>query len=139
GSIVGYVMDRMGYPIGPRRLLAMGLLATVGVLSLIVHIGVFSLAVVPLFVGTYYFGMTDARRDGWAFFTVGAGGYSLLVVLTMLGILNPSNAVLSLREPPDVTAGSIAVVIVGFLGLTFWLARRTREATLEAMLRVERA
>src|SRR5690606_33078814 len=45
GSIVGYVMDRMGYPIGPRRLLAMGLLATVGVLSLIVHIGVFSLAV----------------------------------------------------------------------------------------------
>ncbi|MEZ4373675.1 MAG: serine/threonine-protein kinase [Polyangiaceae bacterium] len=139
GSVVGYAMDRMGYPIGPRRLLTMGLLATVGILALIVHIGVFSLAVVPLFVGTYYFGMTDAQRDGWAFFGVGAGGYSLLVVLSMLGVLDPASALLSLREPPDRTAGSIAVVIVGFLGLTFWLARRTRAATLEAMARVERA
>ncbi|MCA9629700.1 MAG: serine/threonine protein kinase, partial [Myxococcales bacterium] len=139
GAGSGFVMDRMGHAIGPRRLLAMGLLATIAILALIVHIGVFSLAVVPLFVGTYYFGMTDAHRDGWAVFGVGAGGYSLLVVLTLLGVLNPSDAVLSLREPPSLTAGSIAVVIVGFLGLTLWLARRTRVATLEAMARVERA
>ncbi len=139
GASGGFVSDRLGHPIGPRRLLAMGLLATAAVLALIVHIGVFSLAVAPLFIGVYYFGMTDARRDGWAMFCLASVGYSALVGLTLLGVLNPSHAVLSLREPPSLTAGSISLVIVSFLALVFWLARRTRTATLHAMLAVERA
>lgn len=139
GAGVGFVSDRLGHAIGPRRLLAMGLLATASILALIVHIGVFSLAVVPLFIGVYYFGMTDARRDGWAMFGFASVGYSALVGLTLVGVLNPSHAVLSLREPPNATAASISIVIVAFLALVFWLARRTRSATLDAMLAVERA
>src|SRR5690606_9783083 len=89
GAGGGFLADRLGYAIGPRRLLAMGLLATASILALIVHIGVFSLAVVPLFIGVYYFGMTDARRDGWAMFSLASVGYSVLVGLTLFGVLNP--------------------------------------------------
>ncbi len=123
----------------PRKSLFHGLMCVMSIHAVILYVGVFSPAAMALCVGIYYFGSTDDKRAGRIVYAVCAGGYLLLGGLAATGVLRLPSSVLGIepREPLALVATmSLAQIL---LGLTFWLARRSRKATLSAFERLERA
>lgn len=122
-----------------RVALLHGVLCIAAILAVIFHIGVFSTAIIALGIGVYFFGLSDSERSGWVIFLVSTVGYGALVLFTLTGLLPQSQSLLPLAQAETVSLTAVGVVSTALLGLTFWMARRSREATLGAFARLDRA
>ena len=120
-------------------LFGFGALATTTILVSIYHVGVFSPAVMALFVVVYFYGLGDHPVHGWLLFAMGAGGYVLLATLAATGVLSVDRAVFAMHDVERVSMIAATVVITVFLALTLWLARQSRTATVRAVSQLERA
>ncbi|MCB9588965.1 MAG: hypothetical protein H6718_26370, partial [Polyangiaceae bacterium] len=123
----------------PKIELAHGLLCVFAILTMCVHLGVFSPAVMTLCLGIYYFGLSDWELAGGLVFGTSALGWFVLCALAAFGVLDVRNSVLAMRPSDTVTLLSFGVVCEVILGTTFWLARQSRRATRRAFSRLERA
>jgi serine/threonine-protein kinase len=124
---------------GTASAFLLGVLATLASLVTVVHVGVFSPVVMALFVLVYFYGLGDQPLHGWVVYVLGSGGYVVLCVLAMLGIIPIGEAIFALHRIELVSMIAVTVVIGVFLSMTFWLARQSRAATLRAMGQLERA
>ena len=122
-----------------RPLLAVSALTTVTILASVYHVGIFSPAVMSLFVMVYFYGLGDHPLQGWMLFGLGTGGYVVLALLATAGVLPTDRAIFALQQIEQVSMVAVTLVISVFLSLTFWLARRSRLATVQAMSQLERA
>jgi serine/threonine-protein kinase len=120
-------------------LFGFGVLATTTILVSIYHVGVFSPAVMALFVVVYFYGLGDHPLHGWLLLAMGAGGYVLLATLAATGVLSVDRAVFAMHDVERVSMTAATVVITAFLALTLWLARQSRLATVRAVSQLERA
>jgi serine/threonine-protein kinase len=138
-SLALLLAERGGQRMDPRIVFALGLIITPALLVVTAHVGAFSPAILAFVFGIYYFGMSDAKHEGWACWGIAAGGHALLTAFTLARVLPPERSLLALAPPDPVGLGAMAVVVQMLYGATFWLARLSRGATVAAMLRLERA
>ncbi|MCA9632125.1 MAG: serine/threonine protein kinase [Myxococcales bacterium] len=123
----------------PKLELAHGMLCVLAILTMCVHLGVFSPAVMTLCLGIYYFGLSDWELAGRLVFATSALGFFILCVLAAFGVLDVGSSVLAMRPASSATLLSFGLVCQVILGTTFWLARQSRRATRRAFSRLERA
>lgn len=136
-GIAVWYRDEQRY--SPKLELAHGMLCVAAILTMCVHLGVFSPAVMTLCLGIYYFGLSDWEFAGWLVFATSALGYLALCSLAALGVIDVANSVLAMRPMNGVTLFAFGLVCQVILGTTFWLARQSRRATRRAFSRLERA
>jgi serine/threonine-protein kinase len=122
-----------------RLVTLQGLCCVAGVLVAVYFVGVFSPTIMALCVGIYFFGLGDSVRAGWTIYLAGAGGYAVLGALGVAGVVRLDRSVLALSNLDPIALGAIGAVAQIMLALTFWMARRSRDATLSAFDRLERA
>jgi serine/threonine-protein kinase len=121
------------------KLLVLGLSCVVSVLSVIYFVGVFSAAVIALFVGVYFYGLSDSARSAWVIYVSAAAGYFALDVLCLAGVIPTHLAVFALDRPEKNAMLAVTLVTQVMFAATFWMARRSRAGTLAAFDRLERA
>lgn len=121
------------------KLLVLGVSCVISVISVIYYVGVFSPAVIALFVGVYFYGLSDSSRSAWVIYVGAAGGYLLLDVLCLLHVIPTDLAVFSLYRVETNAMVAVTIVTQVMFGATFWMARRSRAGTLMAFDRLERA
>ncbi|MBK8999858.1 MAG: protein kinase [Myxococcales bacterium] len=92
-----------------------------------------------MYIGIYFFGVGDSPRSGWAIYLTGATGYLALNVGAMLGLLPTDQSVMALSTPELPSMFAVTAVCQVLFVATFWMARRSRQATLAAFERLERA
>ncbi|MEZ4375618.1 MAG: serine/threonine-protein kinase [Polyangiaceae bacterium] len=136
-GIAVWYRDEQHY--SPKLELAHGMLCVFAILTMCVHLGVFSPAVMTLCLGIYYFGLSDWEFAGWLVFGTCAVGWFVLCALAAFGIIDVGSSVLAMRPSSAVTLLSFGLVCEVILGTTFWLARQSRRATRRAFSRLERA
>ncbi|MBI3202539.1 MAG: protein kinase [Myxococcales bacterium] len=122
-----------------RKLLFQGLCCVASILAVVFYVGIFSPTIIAMYIGIYFFGVGDSPRSGWAVFLSGALGYLLLSVGAMVGVLRTDQAVMALTAPELPSMFAVAMVCQVLFVATFWMARRSRQATLAAFERLERA
>jgi hypothetical protein len=123
----------------PRLMRAYGLVCVASVLAGSVHLGIFSLAMMAGCLGVYFFGLSDDAFSGLLIYVTLSLGYLCLVVLGVIGVLPLEHAILPLENPDRPALFALGIGAEVLLGLTFFLARRSRRATREAFERLERA
>jgi eukaryotic-like serine/threonine-protein kinase len=138
-SLALLVLNRRGRRMEPSTVFGLGLVITPSLVVVTAHVGAFSPATLAFVFGIYYFGMSDAKHEGWACWGISAAGHALLTALTFARVLPPERSMLALAPPDPVGIAAMAVVVQLFFAATFWLARLTRGATVKAMTQLERA
>jgi eukaryotic-like serine/threonine-protein kinase len=122
-----------------QKVFRLGLVTTSGVLVVIYYTGPFSPGALALFLGIYYFGLGDSRRHALTILAMCVVGYASLGFAATARLMPVSDSLLPLAESSPVVHAVTTVVVTTFLGLTYWLARTSRAATLRAMSELERA
>lgn len=122
-----------------RKLLVQGLSCVVTILAMTYYVGVFSPTIIAMYIGIYFFGLSDSVASGWTIYATGAFGYLVLNVLAMLGVIATDQAVFQLVDPQPAAMFAVLFVCQVLFAATFWMARRSRAATLAAFERLERA
>ncbi len=133
------VMEALGRPINPRHVFWLSNVITPSVIATMWHVGVLSPTVMAMIFGIYYFGLSDRKIEGWTCYLMSTVGFGVLVTLTATGVLRGDQALFPLVNVDPVAVAGIAVVVEMMLAMTFWLARLSRKATLEAMAKLETA
>lgn len=129
--------DRTNYD--PRLALVYGMFATACVLAATASVGVFSPTIMAASVGVYFFGASDESYFGWLIYLMCAVSFAVMHALSLIGVMPLDHALVAIEHPDVAGLTVLAVLMQLFLGLTFFLARRTRTATLEAFARLEHA
>lgn len=127
--------------IGERPMLVFALLVAYAINSAVLHVGVFTPAIMASFVVVYYFATGDSPLGAWGMFLSTSVGYAVLAAIFLFwptGMV-ARESIFVLENPHPVAMSALTVVVEMTLGLTFWLGQRSRKATLEAMSRLERA
>ncbi len=122
-----------------RKLLFQGLCCVASILAVVFYVGIFSPTIIAMYIGIYFFGVGDSQGSGWAIFLSGALGYLALSVGAMTGLLRTDQAVMALYAPELPSMFAVTMVCQVLFVATFWMARRSRQATLAAFERLERA
>lgn len=122
-----------------RKLLFQGLCCVATILFFVYYVGIFSPVIIAMYIGVYFFGVGDSPRSGWAIYLTGASGYLALNVGAMLGLLPTDQSVMALSTPELPSMFAVTAVCQVLFVATFWMARRSRQATLAAFERLERA
>ncbi|MEZ4225203.1 MAG: serine/threonine-protein kinase [Polyangiaceae bacterium] len=122
-----------------RLSLFFGLCCVASTLATAYYVGVFAPPIIAMYIGIYFFGMSDALISGWVIYASGALGYLGLNVAALLERIDLEAAVMPMQRPDP--AGIIAVTFVCqvLFAATFWMARQSRRATIAAFERLERA
>jgi serine/threonine-protein kinase len=116
-----------------------GLLCAASILTTTVYIGVFSPTIMAVCVGIYYFGLGDAERSAAVIFGVCALGYLSLVALALVGVIDVRQSVIAIEHPDWPALLTVAAILEALLATTLWMARRSRQATLGAFERLDKA
>jgi serine/threonine protein kinase len=122
-----------------RKVLFHGLCCVASILSVAFYVGVFSPAIIAMYVGIYFFGLSDSSASGWTIYGTGAAGYLALDVLAMTGVISTQSSVVPLGDTELSALLAITLVCQVLFATTFWMARSSRGATLAAFERLERA
>lgn len=122
-----------------KKLLFQGLCCVASILVFVYYVGIFSPVIIAMYIGIYFFGVGDSPRSGWAIYLTGALGYLSLCGGAMLGLLPTDQAVMALSTPELPAMFAVTAVCQVLFVATFWMARRSRQATLAAFERLERA
>jgi serine/threonine-protein kinase len=118
---------------------AFGAFATFAILTVTYYVGVFTPAVMAAFVTLYYFALGDSAARAWGIFLALAVGYAVMAALYVLDLRGSRASVFVLDRPEPIAMIALTAVVEVYLGLTFWLGRLSRRATLEAMALLESA
>lgn len=121
------------------KLLLLGVSCVISVMSVIYYVGVFSPAVIALFVGVYFYGLSDSTRSAWVIYVSAALGYFILDVLCLVHVIPTDRAVFALDRVETNAMVAVTIVSQVMFAATFWMARRSRAGTLMAFDRLERA
>jgi tRNA A-37 threonylcarbamoyl transferase component Bud32 len=122
-----------------RKVLFQGVCCVLSILTVVYYVGVFSPTIVAMYVGIYFFGQSDSPAAGWIIYATGAFGYLVLDVLCMVHLIPTDQSVLALKSPELASMLAVTLVCQVLFLATFWMARRSRAATLGAFQRLERA
>ncbi|HMR76945.1 MAG TPA: protein kinase [Polyangiaceae bacterium] len=122
-----------------RLALAHGLLAVVSILAATLAVGVFSPTVMAACVGIYFFGQSDSARAGWVIYVTLAVGYLVLQLAGIAGWIPLDRALVSIVVADVPGLLTLVFMVQAMFALTFWMARQSRKATLDAFQRVEQA
>ncbi len=122
-----------------KKLLVQGMSCVVTILAMTYYVGVFSPTIIAMYIGIYFFGLGDSVLSGWMIYATGAAGYLVLNILAMTGVIATDQAVFRLRHPEPAAMFAVLFVCQVLFAATFWMARRSRAATLAAFERLERA
>jgi len=122
-----------------RKLLFQGVCCVASILVFVYYVGIFSPVIIAMYIGIYFFGVGDSPAGGWTIYLSGALGYLALSVGAMAGVLPTDRAVMALAQPELPSMFAVAAVCQVLFVATFWMARRSRQATLAAFERLERA
>ena len=133
------IESRGARTIDPSRLLATSVLSVTICLAAIVHVGVVSPVTGFLIMIVYYKGTTTARIDPPLIYGLAAAGYLAIMVLVFTGVIPQRQAIISITDDDPKLVIAITIVVEALLFATYQMARRTREATLSAMARLDRA
>ncbi len=125
--------------IDDRKMPFFGFVCGYTLLAAIFHVGVFSPAVIAMFVGVYYFGLGDSRVGAWLIFVMGSVGWGAMSLVSVTGIVALDDPIFAIKPVERIPQYALILVVEAFFALTFWLAATSRKATLEAMARVEHA
>ncbi len=125
--------------VDPRLMFAFGIFTVIAILGVTYYAGIFSPAVIPLFIGVYYFGLGNSKAEAWTVYLLSALGYALLGALAVAGVIDIRQAVFALRTADTFAMVVVTLVLEVFLGLTFSLAQSSRRATLRAIADLEKA
>jgi serine/threonine-protein kinase len=121
------------------RHFVMSLIVVCAVLINTYHVGVFSPVPMVLLFGIYFFGLGDSPIRAWSVFVLAAGGYLLLGVLAIAGVIDVRHSMTPLSHMEPYGLGALTAFLFMMLAMTFWLARLSRRATLRAMFQLETA
>ncbi len=116
-----------------------GMLCVAAILVAAMFVGIFSPAIMAASIGIYFFGQSDSEWAGWAIYLSCALGYGALCLAALLGAVPLDNAVVAMERPNFHGLWVLSIMIQAVLGLTFWMAQKTRRATREAFERLDRA
>jgi eukaryotic-like serine/threonine-protein kinase len=122
-----------------RKVLFHGLCCVAAILATTYYVGVFSPTIIAMYVGVYFFGLSDSVISGWVIFLSGTLGYFALCVLSMIGVIPTDRSVLPLGRIELPALFAVTFVTQALFATTFWMARHSRKATLAAFERLERA
>jgi serine/threonine-protein kinase len=122
-----------------RLALVFGLCCVASTLATAFYVGVFTPAIIAMYIGIYFFGMSDSARSGWTIYVTGAMGYLALNVGALTGQIDMEAAVMPMRLPDPLSIIAVTFVCQVLFAATFWMARQSRQATLAAFERLERA
>lgn len=117
----------------------LGVLSVGFILAVSVFSGVFSPAVVGLFVAVMYWGMSDRAAEAWVVYVSAAAGYLVMSCLAVFGVIDVRDSVMALGAVRTSQLVQSIVVIEVVLALVFKLTRDTRRASVEALSEVELA
>ena len=138
-STWAYLATRGQPVIDLRKVLFIGVLGTVCVLTCIAYLGVLSPIIMVLTIIIYFWGLGDSAAHGWIAYLACSVGYLVLTVLAVVGVLPPAESVLAMSVNNNRAVIALGVVLQFILAMSFWLARTSRRATLRAMERLEGA
>lgn len=132
------VREKAGGAIDQRHVFWLSMVVTPSVVVVMWHVGVTSPTVMALIFGIYYFGLSDRKIEGWVCYLTSAVGFGGIATATALGWIPGDRAIFAHAAHP-VSVLAITLVVELMLAGTFWLARLSRGATLDAMAKLERA
>ena len=133
------VAERFGQPIDPRRVFWLSLVISPAIITAMWHLGVMSPTVMGLIFGIYYFGLSDQTYEGWVNYLVSSIGFGLLTGLTVTGVTPADRAVFAPVTTDPTAIVPMAIIVELMLLVTFSLARLSRRATIDAMVKLEQA
>jgi serine/threonine-protein kinase len=90
-------------------------------------------------VGIYFFGQSDSARAGWVIYSTLAVGFLLLQLAGIFDVIHLDRALVAMSATDVPGLLTLAFMVQAMLALTFWMARQSRRATLDAFQRVEKA
>ncbi len=122
-----------------RLVFAFGIFTVIAILAVTYYAGIFSPAVIPLFVGVYYFGLGNSKSEAWSIYVLAAVGYLVLGVLALASVIDIRQSVFALKTADPFAMVVVTLVLEVFLALTFALAQQSRRATLRAIAELEAA
>jgi serine/threonine-protein kinase len=125
--------------VGRNVIYALGVLMSITTLLGISYVGIVSAAVVMLCVVVFAYGLGNYHPGRLLIFLTCAGGYLALCALTLVGWLPTDQAPIGMRHDHPALLVGFAVMLELVLGLTFWMARRSRVATERALERAQSA
>ncbi len=120
-----------------RLALLHGILAVISILTATLAVGVFSPTVMAACVGIYFFGQSDSVRAGWTIYLSLAVGFLALQAAGIVGIVPMDRALVAIVDPDIAGLATLALMVQAVFALTFWMARQSRSATLDAFVMVE--
>jgi serine/threonine-protein kinase len=123
----------------PNEVVLLALVAAPATLAITYDVGVFSPVVLVLFLLVYFFGLSDQGGQSHLVFGACSGGYLLLALLTIVGVVDAGDSMVPLRDVDTTALVALTGVIEVLFAMTYWLARMSRRATMEAMMRLETA
>ncbi|HMR74589.1 MAG TPA: serine/threonine-protein kinase [Polyangiaceae bacterium] len=140
-AVAGWLMLRFRDPgrYDHRLALVFGLCCVASTLATAFYVGVFTPAIIAMYIGIYFFGMSDSARSGWTIYGTGASGYLALNIAALAGAIDMQAAVMPMRQPDPLATIAVTFVCQVLFAATFWMARQSRRATLAAFERLERA
>ena len=133
------ILQRKQGHIGERQMLVLGFVGLYSILAVTFYTGVFSPAFITAYVGIYYFGLGESTWGAWTLYGIAALGYLGLASLIVFGVVPANASLLPLENPEPKALAAVALALEGILALTFWLARYSRRAMIDAMERLQRA
>ncbi len=104
-------------------------------------VGIYSGVIIAGALGIFFWGSSDDKKLGWMVYVVGTGGYAVLQVLSIVGVMPLDRGLVAVYgADPDLPGLiTLSLELQAFLAFTFWSARKIRAATRDAFLRLEGA
>ncbi|MFO0568716.1 MAG: serine/threonine-protein kinase [Polyangiaceae bacterium] len=139
-GVMWLIARRSGY--GEWASAAVGVSVTLLAVGSCVVLGVDSVAVVALPPLVYYYGLGDSRFRRRAVIAAALAGYAAVSLLTVTGLVPPRGT--AFQGKPELRDSRLTLLatsagVIQIVSLTYFLARRTRRSTLDAMTKLERA
>ncbi len=119
-------------------LLAVGVIMSLATLAAVAYLGIGSATCTVMCVLVFAYGIGDWALKGLVVYATLAGGYFILAALTVAGVIPMRDLAAGGVNFNAQLFATLALALEAILALTFWLARRIRQATRRAVEEAER-
>src|SRR4029079_1354978 len=92
-----------------RWALAHALVCVGAALAATIYVGIFSPTIMAACVGIYFFGLSDSKLASWLIFSTLTGGYAILVLLAVSGVLPLERAIVAIEHPDRAALVTLAI------------------------------
>jgi len=126
-------------PQDPSLLVTVGVLISTTVLICLAYFGVFSAGAVVLCTLVFTYGLAEWHVKAWAIFVTCETGYALLTLLAVAGVVPVTVGPLLAPSDDTLSLALFGLTIQLALALTFFIARRSRRVSEQAVAQAEAA